>query len=109
MNKRTFLRKILHTKDFFFMFAKHLDEIWVDYSWWWIDDEEDIVIMADGTNGWNIALKNTCKELDVEDCYKYYDSLDWRVSDELDMDMVMLLEAIVFDEDGKRIKNGGVK
>lgn len=101
MNKRIFIKKILHP---FFcpVFARYLDEMWSNFKWWRVDEGNEIVIMVNGTNGWDTALKNTCEDLEIEDCYEYYKSLDWIKSDELDADIVMLLEAVVFDEDGNR-------
>lgn len=109
MNKRKFLRKILQNKDFFFfMFAEHLDEVFFD-DWYEVDNESDnneadVCVMVGGTNGWYKAFKLACEELCIEDCFKYYKSLSWEESDVLDVDLMYLLEAVVFDEEGNRIR-----
>lgn len=37
-----------------------------------------------GTNGWNVALKTTCRRLDMDWLYIYYDHLSWWESDMFD-------------------------
>ena len=109
MTYRVFLRKILTTDNFFFVFADKLDEIF--HEGWIYDSRflkdyyyhDDVVVGVDSTVGWNTALGRTCAELDLMDCWEYYNDLDWDVSDEVDSNIGKLLCAIVFDEDGNRI------
>ena len=104
MNKRIFLRKILNTENFFFIFAKYLDEIF-PRGWHktWDSEFDDALVAIEGTVGWDTALKLVLNEFGMEDCFEYYDSLYWGLSDEVDSDIAMLLEAIVFDENGNRL------
>ena len=106
MNERIFIRKLLTTKDFFFLFAKHLEEIFCGILRDdWYECERGIYIGGIyATKGWHDAFRLTCEELGLNNCYEYYNSLDWEMCDVIDADIAMLLEAIVLDEDGNRIK-----
>ena len=48
--------------------------------------EEDtyLLFFHSSTNGWNAALRTTCKKLDLGWLYDYYDTLDWWESDQFD-------------------------
>ena len=37
-----------------------------------------------GTNGWNLALRMTCKKLEMKWLFDYYDKLEWWQSDMFD-------------------------
>lgn len=105
MTRRTFIRKILTTPNFFFVFAKHLDEVFPD-GWIYEDIYEgtrEIITSIDSTYGWVKALKQTCEELELLDCWECWDKLEWFDSDKLDGDIGDLLVAIVYDENGNRI------
>lgn len=111
MNKRLFLRKVLNNEKFLFAFAIILDQVFSN-DWYKVDENDevsDICVMETGTNGWCYALELVCNNFDMQDCIDYYYSLDWIGADEIDSDIAMLLEAIVFDEDGNRINKDGSK
>lgn len=104
MTKRLFFRIILTTPNFFYVFAKHLDEIFPNG---WIYNPEkmndDIICAVDNTAGWQKALFDTCIELNIYNIYKYWANLDWTESDILDGELSELLCAMVYDEDNQRI------
>jgi len=105
MTRRLFLRKIITTPNFFFVLAKHLDAIFPK-GWIYEDiykDTKEIFTAIDSTGGWMKALNQTCKELNFNECYEYWASLDWQDSDMLDGEIGDLLVATVYDENGNRI------
>ena len=103
MTSRMFIKKILEKENFFFVFANNLDEIFSD-GWIEVFDDSDMYVGCSSTYGWADAFIKTCYEFDLEDCWRYYDSLNWEDSDDMDYFIERLLVAAVFDEDGKRIK-----
>ena len=105
MNRRIFLRKVMQNKNFFFLLAKHLDEIF-DNDWYYFEEDIpdfDINIGVVSTVGWGGAIRKVMKELDLIDCFQYYNALDWRSSDELDGVLETLITSIIFDNNGNRI------
>ena len=103
MTRRLFFRRLLTTPDFFFVLAKHLDEVFPNG---WIYEEvleDEIITSVDSTYGWNKAFKATCEELELNDCYSWYGEFDWYEGDLLDSDISELLVATVFDDNGNRI------
>jgi hypothetical protein len=51
-----------------------------------------------GTGGWNAALKYTCRKLEIDWLYDYYDNLQWYESDTFDSDILDILVS-EFDDD----------
>ena len=101
MTRRLFFRKLLTAPDFFFVLAKHLDEIFPDG--WIYEDDDEMESFVESTHGWSKALKVTCEELELNDCWEWYSKFDWYDGDLLDGDIGSLLVAIVFDDNGNRI------
>lgn len=48
------------------------------------EDGESPLFYLSGSNGWNLALKMTCKKLGEEWFYEWYDRLEWYDSDAFD-------------------------
>lgn len=106
MTRRLFFRIILTTPNFFDVFAKHLDEIFPNG---WIYDpeetDEEIICAVDGTGGWQMALFNTCIELNIYKVYDFWAKIDWIESEILDRELSELLCAMAYDEDNQRVEH----
>lgn len=51
------------------------------------EDGESPLFYLSGSNGWNLALKMSCKKLGEEWFYEWYDKLEWCDSDEIDSEL----------------------
>ena len=55
--------------------------------------------MLGGTSGWDIALKESCKQCGLMDVYQYYSNLNWVESDTFDGYIADETLNIVFSDD----------
>lgn len=102
MTNRIFIRKLLTAECFFLRFANNLDKAFPN-GWMHNYPTPNCRCAVVSTNGWANALKETCIEMGLQDCWEHWDLLDWDESDELDRIIETLLTATIFDEFGYRI------
>lgn len=105
LNERIFQRKLLKDEEFFFALARYLDDKFSKDKWWDKNcTDSDLAITVIDTFGWQEAVEKALTYCNLDDCLQYYQNTDdWTDKEILDIEIVNLLESIIFNESGRRV------
>ena len=57
------------------------------------EDGENPLLYISGSGGWNMALEMTCRKLNIDWMFDWYNKLKWYDSDNFDVELVELINS----------------